>query len=68
MLHGVCVCVCVCTLCVVCVCVIRVSYRGGVALGSPPPRILKNYDVIALKDEKMAVILHTSCGNLGAVS
>ena len=32
------------------------------------PRIFKNYDVIALKDEKRAVILHTSDGNLGAVS
>ena len=50
--------------------------RGGGApwdffppsMSSPPPRILKNYDVITLKYEKKAVIWHTSNGNLGAVS
>ena len=57
------------------VCVCRLSYRGR-GLGSPPQqefppppsRILKNYVTIALKEEKMAVVLHTSDGNLGAVS
>ena len=58
------VCVCVYTMCGVCVCVIRVSYRGGAPWDLPPPRIVKNNDVIA----KMTVILHTSRGNLGAVS
>ena len=53
-------------------------HTEGEALGSPspppqhefPPRTLKDYDVhvIALKDEKMAVVLHTSDGNLGVVS
>ena len=54
----------------------RVSYRvGGPGISPPPPsphefpsRILKNYDVTALKDEKTAVVLHTSDGNLGVVS
>ena len=44
---------------------------GGGRLGSPPPpppELCKHYDVIALKHEKMAVVLHTSDGKLGAVS
>ena len=41
---------------------------GGGFPGISPPSILKSYDAISLRDEKIAVIVHTSDGNLGAVS
>ena len=46
---------------------------GGLAYPTPqqempPPAIYINYDLITLKAEKLAVVLHTSDGNLGAVS
>ena len=41
---------------------------GEAGISPPPPELCKHYDVIALKHEKMAVVLHTSDGKLGAVS
>ena len=49
------------------------QYRGGPGIPPPPsmnfpPEFRGGKVIISLREEKMAVVLHTSDGNLGAVS